>query len=98
MQKLDGWARIGIVISATWMLLTLCAASFELFVTRAPFGEFMFINFITSGPAIEGFTPVEPELMLGRTVTLMFAPVAAFWVCCLSGLATYRWVRAGFQR
>lgn len=58
----------------------------------------MFIDFVETGPAIDGFIPVDPKLLLGRTATLTLAPVLGFWLLSLTGVATYRWVRAGFKR
>lgn len=97
MSYFRGWTRLGIVISALWMLATLSAALYELIASRALLGEFMFIDFVVSGPSIKGFVPVEPRLKSAQTAALALVPVAAFWLVCLAGVTTYRWVRAGFR-
>lgn len=98
MRNPNGWARVGVVVSVLWMLATLSTALYELLAFRAPFGEFVFIDLVDTGPAIQGFTPVEPKLLTGRTATAALVPVAGFWLVCLAGVATYRWVRAGFRK
>lgn len=100
MSRIGGWTRIGIVLSGVWVLIALGGAAYQTMLVKPIFGEFVFIEFVDSGPAVDmgRYVPVEPRLIPSRVAAVSLIPVIAFWAFSTATWLIVRWVSAGFRR
>jgi len=105
-SRLGGWQRIGIVLSALWILAVAAYAVFEL--ASGPDSAMLLIQMVVSktgepitvldGNAYRDLVPVEPKLLVGRLLIALFVPVVTAWVLAYACAWAVRWVIAGFRR
>ncbi len=107
-RRLNGWVRIGIVISALWVLFV-CGFALSEYVRHDPHtsnfiewqvaktGESYASLLKTTGPFAD-LVPLSASLRLRWFIFALLAPVLVFWVSALAVIYTVRWVAHGFAR
>jgi hypothetical protein len=96
-RKLNGWQRLGILLSIFWML----AVGIECWVElrQGPFSAGWVTDTVESKaipPRQQNnvtLTPVEQVVNIARFLVALIAPPIAFWAIGFSAV----WVRRGFQ-
>jgi hypothetical protein len=107
-RRLNGWIRIGIVVSVVWMLYITGTAAWE-YIQHHPYAS----NFIEwrcektgesyvslekiTGPFVD-LVPLSATLRLGRFATALLAPILVFWITAITVVYTVRWISNGFAR
>ncbi len=107
MTLLSGWQRVGIVISALWLLGVGGIATYEM-IKAAPFGSFIFVEFVlddsrpvTTGKKADGTTytirPVLSSLDYSRLAKVGLIPVFVGWLVVYVIVWTTKWIAKGFR-
>ena len=111
MKKINGWARLGIVLSVVWLAGTSFAYFNEIisypsyFTDNLPFGIFDWIE-DTEGTAEarakgndfpDGFALVMPAFSLKGYFMLTVFPLLIVWLGILLSIWVIRWVKEGFR-
>jgi hypothetical protein len=105
--KLNGWVRLGVVLSIAWIVLVSGVAIAE-YLTRNPFDYFhnetreqIFFGWAKDslyktpeGQPIEGFKDIE---FLKFWVTLI-VPIIAAWLIVSALYWSISWIRTGFRK
>ena len=104
-RRLNGWQRIGVVLSALWILIVSGYAIFELM--QGPNSAMLFVQMVVSktqepvsalaGNQFRDLVPVEAQLRYGRLIIVVIMPVAVGWVLASGLVWTIRWIAGGFR-
>ena len=111
-KKLNGWQRIGIIISLLWILAMFVVAAKEIFDWMTSGGCWgashpnnLFINWVeTMQPCPERCDPLnllflwKGSFRIGRFFSLLILPVIAGWVGSYCVLWVACWVKEGFKQ
>jgi len=102
-MKLNGWIRLGIVLSVVWVGVVFAVVGVELF-GGAP--EFFFSRVITKtgesvtpdmrNNAFYDLIPTHCVFRFPAFAGVMFLPLAAAWIVVSAIVWALRWIRAGF--
>jgi hypothetical protein len=105
--RLNGWIRIGIVLSIAWMLYVSGAAAFEYadhrppgsnFIEwRGPTGETYATLVKTTGMFVD-LVPLSPVLRIRWFTAALLVPVVLFWFVAFIVVYAVRWIFHGFAR
>jgi len=93
--RLSGWERVGVILSALWIVFILSFAVYELhFGSR----HMLFIGPVT----FESFTIYQDKIewsriLLGRVVATAVLPIPFFWLVAHGLVHVFRWVSKGFK-
>lgn len=102
---MNGWQRIGVVVSVLWVLSILGVAFYQYesepryetkFIlpqtaTRNPDGSLIFGGLLTR-------PPVSWDYKYEAVAVWMLAPTIIFWILSYTILFCFRWVRDGFTK
>jgi len=93
--RLNGWQRIGVILSALWIVFILSFAVYEL---RFGSRYLLFIGPVT----FESFTIYQDKMewsriLLGRVVATALLPIPFFWLVAYGFVYALRWVSKGFK-
>ena len=99
--RLNGWQRLGIVLSVLWLALVITYAWSELDAGPFATGPISITNqFFTDPPekTSDGHTlrTVDFELRIGRFLALAFGPIVTVWFSIYLILFLARWIKDGF--
>ena len=108
--QLNGWQRIGVVVSLIWALSVCALGSLEyaqngdrthyFFDTvKVPVPQPKDMN-RAGGLTVEEFFGyrVEYHFSFGRLIAAMLVPIAVLWCIAYIGVLIVRWVAAGFKK
>jgi hypothetical protein len=111
MRRLNGWVRLGLVLSAVWILVVSVVAGYEL--VNPKFGGSKSVFAYTDIPVgtkwnCEGDPwdhnwendPSVKKVTVIRSQKLLaylFIPVSGVWLLAVGFIFAVRWVRAGFN-
>lgn len=97
---LNGWQRLGILLSALWVVGVLVYALCEA-AGVAQSGAFMASSWKIPPDAGNGIRlsaiEVKRTLVLGRLSAAMVVPVVIAWALAYAGMTAWRWVGSGFK-
>lgn len=109
MNRINGWQRIGIVLSVAWVLSVGGYGAFE----HVKGGEtYYFVDTVKvnlpQAKDLVGHGPFSDEEVFGyrierhfkfdRLIAAMLVPVALFWVLAYICVYVARWIMAGFRK
>jgi hypothetical protein len=110
-KKLNGWARIGVVVSVVWILAVFAVVVTEYLSDPRSSTFFVYwVNSKTGDPIPPNVTrnhffdlifdvlPGERVVNWGRLLGVLIFPVIAGWFSAYLGIWTFRWIRQGFER
>ena len=104
-MKLNGWNRIGIILSVLWMLSVIgyTAIEFQL----GPESNMLLVDMVVTktgepikvleGNPFRDLVPVEPNLKLMTFFLALFIPVVVIWILSYLIVWSTKWVKAGFK-
>jgi hypothetical protein len=106
-RRLNGWQRLGIVLSVLWIAAVFAYALVEL--SRGPFSAKLLTEIVPSTtresikPSVKGdsdvvLAPVEPRLIAVRIAIAVAVPVVAGWSFVYLLVLVARWIGAGFRK
>lgn len=111
LRKLNGWQRVGVIVSALWILIVLGVASKEYYDWVLPVschGDDSPHSFFTAWgdpqPCAEKHDPLhilthwKVSFRFGRFLSILFLPVFVGWVVSYCLLWTVSWVKEGFRK
>jgi hypothetical protein len=98
--NLNGWQRIGVVVSVLWIVLA-AAYSFKE-ISEGPFGTRFLTDVVTSKTDEDNpfrdkpflGVPVDTTLNLMKLCATAFVPIAALWI----GGWAVAWIAKGFRQ
>jgi hypothetical protein len=101
-MQLNGWQRLGIVLSALWMLFIAIIALFE-YGGWLRLGEFTFIYEVSTLETGARFVHdlgllYEPSFKVSYFATALLLPVLIGWITVYLLAWGIRWVHRGFKR
>lgn len=107
-KRLNGWQRIGLVISVLWLLLIGMWAAIEC-VQKGEQAYYFFettkINLpvvneskrLLTDEEVRGYR-IERHFRPERLIITMFISIALFWILVYVGVYVVRWIVAGFKK
>jgi hypothetical protein len=106
--RLNGWIRIGIVLSVSWMLYVSGFAIFE-YIRHHPYDSSFidwrgaktgenYSSLVKTAGAFAELIPLSASLRLRWFMAALFAPIVLFWSSAFIIVYTVRWVAHGFGR
>lgn len=101
-MKLSGWARIVVLVSATWVV-GVCGVALYEWLHWAPTGENLnenqfFFNYYTESTVKAGFKPLIKVFNAKSFAGTMGWPLGLLWVSYFFISRGGRWVRKGFNQ
>jgi|SRR5439155_24118113 len=107
-RRLNGWIRIGIVLSVLWMLYVCGVALFEYMQHRPYTSNFIewrgtktgesYTSLAKTTGQFADLVPLSASLRLRWFAAALFAPVAVFWFAAFTLVYATRWIIRGFTR
>ena len=90
MVKLNGWQRIGLVVSALWALF-IVVLSFEFFARHGLFDPFdpLLLDHVSS------FLGAPPRFLV--LLVALIVPIAGGWLFFYAVVKIIKWIMAGFN-
>jgi len=105
-MKLNGWQRIGVVLSILWILpvggfpliqlWNYPNPHMDLGINNSPL--FDWIEDRSEVKPGSQFIPLNPKLKFGLYLLISFGPVFSVWPLAYLFIFTLRWVTAGFKQ
>ena len=107
-MKLNGWERLGVVVSVIWLLAVIAVACLERW-GDTPFQRFYFVEFSpdnTQQPTTEvepttgqTFTlkPVKVNISVASILQTALPPLLIFWPLVYTIIWVARWIKRGFS-
>jgi len=112
--QLNGWQRIGAILSLLWVV-SVCGYAVSEYSERGPrtayFVEMVKVGVAPTGDSADSQTGkrrtlsfedfvgrFEPRLMIDRLIAAIALPLIAAWALVYLGIIAVRWVAAGFRK
>ena len=90
-EKLNGWRRLGTVLTALWCVTVLAVVVIEYFYLFKPglLVDFDARKYLNGEPA--------SSLQVSRFLAFLIVPPLVVWIAAFIGVFTVKWVAAGFR-
>jgi hypothetical protein len=104
-MKLNGWQRIGVILSMLWVVSIASYVAYE--YRKGSFSSSIFIEVVASktGESMRQFKtnqfsdliPVETKLKYHQILYCLFLPLLLSWLGVYLVVYFYKWIAAGFK-
>jgi hypothetical protein len=99
-RRLNGWQRIGIVVSVLWAIGSSITALISM-PSRAYYRPALRLVPLDGGKVKqipEIWVPPEGRRQREIWVALVFVPILLGWIFTYAAIGAFRWIAAGFRR
>ena len=98
MNRLRGWIRLGLVLSAAWVMFICGLAAYEYFTTSSSHDAHWFVTYEPEVPVPNlDLLLVQPRLKIVPFFLAAFMPLVVTWTLVPLIAWAVSWVRAGFK-